>query len=210
MVLDVRGARKLLGGRWVLDGLSLSWPGPGTLVVYGENGAGKSTFIKIVTGVLEQDEGEISIAGRSLSRERSAALAELGYVPDGLDLPAHLLVREFLALVSALKQRPLPESALLERLGVRGLLPERVSTLSLGQRRRVGLSAALIGAPRLLVLDEPTNGLDAEGQAILVALLDERRREGLAALVATHDRGFIEAAADVTMALEAGRLREMA
>jgi len=207
MSLEVRELRKLLSRRWVLDRVDLSWTQPGTLVVFGENGAGKSTLIKVVCGVIDKDSGEIVIGGHSLSRERESALAAMGYVPDDLDLPGYLSVRELLTLGAALKRANFPDAASIERLGIGLLLSAKLDSLSLGQRRRVGLCLALVGEPRLLVLDEPTNGLDAEGQSLLVELLRERRERGVATLVATHDRAFIDAAADAVAVLEGGRVR---
>ena len=116
-----------------------------------------------------------------------AALRHLGYAPEASDLPAHLGVGELVAL-AALKRCDPPSPELADRLGVTPLLPQRLGSLSLGQRRRAGLLAALVGDPDLLVLDEPTNGLDADGIAVLAALLRERGGRG-AALVATHVTG---------------------
>jgi ABC-2 type transport system ATP-binding protein len=203
--LVVANVRKLLGGRLALDGASIVWDRPGTLVVCGQNGAGKSTLLRVVAGVLAADAGEVSLFGHRLAVARLAALRHVGYAPEAADLPPHLGVGELLALVAALKGAPRPPPALVERLGVSPLLGKRLGALSLGQRRRAGLLAALVGDPDLLLLDEPTNGLDAAGVATLAELLDEHRAGGCAALVATHDRPFIERVAAASVEIRAGR-----
>jgi ABC-2 type transport system ATP-binding protein len=203
--LVVTGVRKLLGGRWVLDGVDFTWSLPGTLVLHGENGAGKSTLLRILAGVVPSDAGEVLIHGHCLATDRLAALRRLGYAPEITELPAHLRVSELVALVTALKGCNPPAAARIERLGVTAILGQRLGSLSLGQRRRACLLAALTGDPDLLLLDEPTNGLDREGIALLIDLLDERGRQGLAAIVATHDRAFIERVAMAKIAITGGR-----
>lgn len=204
--LVVAGVRKLLGGRLALDGADLRWDRPGALVVFGENGAGKSTLLRVIAGILNADAGEVVIQGHRLATERVAALRHVGYAPEAAELPAHLGVGELVALVAALKRCDRPSPALVERLGLTGLLGRRFGGLSLGQRRRAGLLAALVGDPDLLLLDEPTNGLDVEGIAVMVELLRERAEAGQAAVLASHDRGFMERVAAATIELRAGRL----
>ncbi|HEY4117466.1 MAG TPA: ABC transporter ATP-binding protein [Byssovorax sp.] len=202
-----RGVGKLLGGRWAVRDVDLTWAQPGTLVVRGENGAGKSTLLRVVAGILAADAGDVEIAGRSLAKERLLALHGLGYAPDVGELPAHLRVSELVALVASLKRCAPPPAELVERLGVDALLGQRLGTLSLGQRRRACVLVALVGDPPLIVLDEPTNGLDPAAVELLVALLHERRARGRAALVASHDEGFVAAAADAVATMEGGRVR---
>jgi ABC-type multidrug transport system ATPase subunit len=204
-LLEIAGVSKLLGGRRALDGVRITWDRPGTLVVFGENGAGKSTLLRVVAGVLRADEGDVIIAGHPLSRARVAALRRIGYAPEASDLPPHLGVGELVALVAALKRCAPPPPDLADRLGVTPLLGQRLGALSLGQRRRAGLLAALVGDPDLLVLDEPTNGLDADGVAVLASLLRDREAEGRAALVATHDRPFIEKVAAASVEIRGGK-----
>jgi ABC-type multidrug transport system ATPase subunit len=127
-------------------------------------------------------------------------------VPDTLELPGFLSVKEWVALVAALKRAPEPTPETVARLGVAPILRERLEGLSLGQRRRVGLLGALVADPGLLVLDEPTNGLDREGVEMLLRLLESRTREGLATLLTTHEQSFREAAADEVLYLTDGQL----
>jgi ABC-2 type transport system ATP-binding protein len=205
-MLRIEGLHKRLAGRVVIDGLDLECA-PGTIcVITGDNGAGKSTLLRMVAGVLEPDRGAIEIAGASLAAAPVQARRSLGYVPEAANPPGHMTGEELFALVAALKQAPPLSTERRAALGLDGLTVERIARLSLGQRRRVCLGAALIGDPALLVLDEPTNGLDRGGIATLTALLAEQRDAGGVILVATHDRDFAAALAGQRFHLQAGRL----
>jgi ABC-type Mn2+/Zn2+ transport system ATPase subunit len=206
MIVEASNVRKRFGVRQILDGVRLVRERPGVLAIAGENGSGKSTLLKIVCGVVPADAGRISICGHDLAGAREQALRNLGYVPDTLDLPGFLSVKEWVALVASLKQARAPAPEVAECLGVAPILRERLEGLSLGQRRRVGLLGALVGDPALLVLDEPTNGLDREGVEMLLGLLESRTRAGCATLLTTHERGFRDAAADEVVCLVEGRL----
>ena len=150
--------------------------------------------------------GSIEIAGVSLSGAPVRARRSLGYVPEAANPPGYMTGEELFALVAALKQAPPLSQERRAALGLDGLTSARIARLSLGQRRRVCLGAALIGEPALLVLDEPTNGLDRSGIATLTALLGAQRDAGGIILVATHDRDFATALAGERFHLQAGRL----
>ncbi len=186
LILDARDVTKMLGRRVVLRAASLTVQRGERVALLGENGSGKSTLLQIVGGVLSPDHGQLEIRGR------------LGFAPEKPDLPEHLLVGEWLDVVASLKR--LKDVGNLP-FGVAELSSTRASALSLGQRQRVSLASAWLGAPDLLVLDEPTNGLDAETQAELVA-----RLSGLSALIATHDRAFADAVATRVVSVRAGAL----
>ena len=175
---------KRLGGRRVLDKVGLELDG-GALAVVGPNGCGKTTLLRIVAGVLVPDEGDVLLDGHRLDRAR------LGYVPEAADPPAHLTVDELLALVAALRRAPPLAPTRKAELGLDGIAGQRLGSLSLGQRRRACLGAALVGGPWLLVLDEPTNGLDPAGVDLLARLLREHAARG-AILLATHDLAFAD------------------
>ncbi len=154
----------------MLDDVSLDVGEGERVVLLGENGCGKSTLLQIVAGVLEVFEGTLQIPHA------------IGYAPERPDIPDHLLAREWLDLVSSLKR-----AAWVDDLDVRELLGRKVGALSLGQRQRISLLAAFTGEPPLLVLDEPTNALDARSRDRVI----ERVRASTA-LVATHDRDFAD------------------
>jgi len=195
-----------LGRRRVLDRVSVACGAGETVVVLGENGAGKSTLLRIVTGVLAPDEGDVLLDGESIVGRRVAGRRRLGYVPEAAEPLPQLTGEELVALVAALKRAPPPGADLVDRLGTASFQAQRIGSMSLGQRRRICLLAALVGAPSLLVLDEPTNGLDPDGVAMLVGLLAEQRARGGAAILATHDMDFVAALDARPVALSAGRV----
>jgi ATPase subunit of ABC transporter with duplicated ATPase domains len=134
----------------------------------------------------------VVVAGPSVwGRDRARARAALGFVPEGADPPGFLLASELWALCQAARGAQPPSPELTEQLGLDELRDLPLERMSLGQRRRACLAAALIGPPRLLVLDEPDNGLDARRLDALAALLTAHAAAKHAALVATHDRDLL-------------------
>ena len=188
VIIEARAICKSLGQREVLRGASLTVKRGERVVVLGENGSGKSTLLQIIGGVLEPDRGQLAVC------------KAFGFAPEKPDLPDHLLVGEWLDLVASLKG--LRRAGELS-FGVRELLGTRTSALSLGQRQRVSLASAWLGNPELLVLDEPTNGLDAETQAEVT-----QRLTSVSALLATHDRALARAVGTRVVTVQAGVLSE--
>jgi ABC-type multidrug transport system ATPase subunit len=200
VTLHVAHLSKRLGGTQALDDVSFDHD-VGVLAILGENGAGKSTLLQILVGLIRPDSGLVTLAGRTVADSRHA----LGFVPEAADPLPFLSVYELLSLVAAVKATPLLEEAI-DALGLRALLDQRIGTLSLGQRRRACVAAALTGRPWLLVLDEPTNGLDAEGTETLARTLERHVAGGGTAVVATHDVAFCDRIARKTIRLHAGRI----
>ena len=206
MTLIAEQLVKRLGRRTVLDHLNLRC-GPAELVVLrGENGSGKSTLLRILAGILDPDGGQVTVAGHSLDKGGTAARRQLGYVPDATEPLPELLVGEFLALVRALKQAPPANAELLTTLGVSDLLLQRISTLSFGQRKRTCLAAALLGDPWLLLLDEPSNGLDPDGVRLIAGLVLARAARSQATILSTNDEAFAAAVRGTHYRLKAGQL----
>lgn len=206
MLLEMEGVRKRLGLRVVLDAVDLGCAPGEVALVLGENGAGKSTLLRIAAGVLEPDRGRVRVAGALLTGGGAAARRGLGYAPDTAEAFPELSARELVALVAALKRSPAPAPELAGRLGLAPVWHQRLRTLSFGQVKRTYLLAALVGEPPLLILDEPSNGLDPEGARLVADLLRERADAGLAALVSTNDPGFAALIAGPRYRLADGRL----
>jgi ABC-type multidrug transport system ATPase subunit len=192
-VLRVTEVSKSFGGRAVLSDVSFSC-GPGeTVVVLGENGAGKSTLLRIVAGLAEPDSGRVVLCEERIAPGAMAGRRHLGYLPDAADVFPDLTVAELVRLAVALKRARPPASALTSwrrRLGLE-TVDGRLRTLSFGQRKRALLLVALIGDPWLLVLDEPSSGLDPEGCALVATIVRERRAAALGTLVASNDSALV-------------------
>ena len=203
---------KKLGGRAVLGGVELTCQ-PGEIVLLlGRNGAGKSTLLRVLAGLLEPDDGVVTLDGQAVHGAGAVARGQIGYLPDATDIFPELSVRELVELVEALKRVPFTDEqrrACRSRLGLDDLWNQRLRTLSLGQRKRAYAMAALVGDPRLLVLDEPTNGLEPGGCDIILEILSERQAAGKGAVVASNDPAFaraLQAAAATIRRIDGGRL----
>jgi ABC-type multidrug transport system ATPase subunit len=208
-VLLVDQIHRRYGSRRVLDGVSASCAPGETLVVVGENGSGKSTLLSIVAGLIEPNAGQVILLGKPITAGAVAGRRHLGYLPDAPDAFPDLAVAELLALSLSLKRAAPPAPGLeswTARLGLSANLQQRLDTLSFGQRKRAFLLSALIGDPWLLILDEPSNGLDPGGVALVLDIVAERRSAGQATLVASNDASFVMALGGTVLRLAAGRL----
>ena len=195
VVLAVDGLTVRRGGRTVLDEVSLEVAAGEIVGVVGPNGCGKSTLLSAIAGVLAPHDGRISVAGASVwgaRGDRQRARAALGYVPEGADPPGFLVGSELWALCAASRGAALPSAELRAALGLDELRDTAIERMSLGQRRRACLGAALLGPPKLLVLDEPDNGLDVTRLAALATLLRDHAAAGGATILASHDAAWLE------------------
>jgi len=201
LVVDDLGVMR--AGRLVLDGIALV-AAPGEIVgVVGPNGAGKSTLLAVIAGVLRRDRGLVTIAGHGVGT--LAAQRLIGYVPEAANPPGHLTGDEAIALVAAIKGAALDDEVV-RALALDELRAQRIDRMSLGPRRRTCLRAALVGAPPLLVLDEPSNGLDDAGVAVLRALLAARAAAGATVVLASHDTTLLDALSARRLPLAAGHV----
>lgn len=195
MTLVVEALSVRRGGRVVLAELALEVAAGEIVGVVGKNGCGKSTLLMAIAGVLAPRHGRITIGGAAVwgtHRERLRARRALGYVPEGADPPGFLLGGELWALVAATRGAELPAPALCDALGLDELREVAIERMSLGQRRRACLGAALLGPPALLVLDEPDNGLDVKRLDALVTLIKAHAVAGGACLLASHDGALLD------------------
>ncbi|HEY1558664.1 MAG TPA: ATP-binding cassette domain-containing protein [Kofleriaceae bacterium] len=195
MILVVERLTVKRGARVVIDDLALDVAAGELVGIVGKNGCGKSTLLMAVAGVLAPSDGRIVVTGSSVwggDGERRRARKDVGYVPELADPPGFLLAAELWALCAAARDAPAATPELIERLGLDELRELAIERMSLGQRRRACLGAALLGPPQLLVLDEPDNGLDARRLDALEALLRAHAHAGRAALVATHDAALLD------------------
>lgn len=208
-VLSVRGLRRSYGAVPVLRGIDLSLRAGSVTVLLGPNGAGKTTLVKSICGRLEPEAGEVTICG--IPAAGIEARRRIGLAPQDIALYRPLTAAENLSIFARLGGVPRREvkarvAAVLERTGLSENRDVRIDRMSGGWQRRVNLAAALVGAPRLLVLDEPTVGVDAPAREALVALIRDLAAEGIAVLLVTHDFPFAEAVADRLTILCDGRI----
>lgn len=200
--LEVEHVTHRFGSRQALADVSLMVPQGRFVALLGPNGAGKTTLFAVVTRLHASRTGTVRIFGHDLERASSLALAELGVVFQSRTLDQDLSVRQNLAYHAALHGLAGPEvrgriAGLLGHAGLADRIDEKIRTLSGGQARRVEIARALVHRPRLLLLDEPTVGLDRASRADIVAMVRKLIAEGLAVLWATHIFDEIEPDDDV-------------
>lgn len=164
VAIELNSVDKSYGSHQVLRQLDLSVPERSVFAFLGNNGHGKSTTIRLIAGLAAADRGSIRVFGRDIRHERRQVLADMGCLIEAPSSYPNLTAVEFLSIATSLKRLPRSEiDRTLQLVGLRCDRRQRIEHYSLGMKQRLALAHALIGSPRLLVLDEPTNGLDPDG-----------------------------------------------
>ncbi|NVN88285.1 MAG: ABC transporter ATP-binding protein [Rhodopseudomonas sp.] len=181
---------------------------PGRLsALVGHNGAGKTTLIKLMLGLIRADRGDIRVLGEDPAAGEFSARRLLGYLPENVAFNAALTGRETLAFYARLKQiKPATAWPLLERVGLAPAADRKVGTYSKGMRQRLGLAQALLGRPRVLLLDEPTTGLDPALRQTFYEILHELRNDGATVLISSHALNELEDRAEHVLIMNRGLL----
>jgi ABC-type multidrug transport system ATPase subunit len=206
-LIAVEGVTKRYGEIVAVNGVSLEIARGEVYSLIGANGAGKSTLIRMIIGITEPDEGKVFIFGDDLATRDPATRRHVGYLPEELVLYERLTGREYLELVAGLKgadAAQIPDE--LEFFEIDHAQGKLVGGYSLGMRKKLGLAAAMIGRPEILVLDEPLNGLDVEMMRKLRLRIADERGRGRALLVSSHVMSFVERISDRAGVMRAGRL----
>jgi len=208
--IDVRHLRKVYGEVVAVDDLTFAVPRGAVLGLLGGNGAGKTTTISMLLGLLEPTAGEIQVLGVDMLRRRYAALPRMNFSSPYVDLPHRLTVRQNLQFygrlygVRALHRRV---EEIAEHMQVGEFLDRQTGKLSAGQKTRVALAKALINAPEVLLLDEPTASLDPDTADWVRARLERfRKSRGATVLLASHNMAEVERLCSNVLMLKAGRL----
>lgn len=205
--ITIVGVTKRYGEVLAVDRVSLSVSRGEVYSLVGANGAGKSTLLRMLVGITEADAGRLLICGEDLSNRAQSTRKHLGYLPEELILYERLTGREYLELVAGLKE--VSTTSIPEELGFFELLSVQnklVGGYSLGMRKKLGLAAAMLGSPDVLVLDEPLNGLDVEMMRKLRHRIEDERNNGRAVLVASHVMSFVERISGRVGIMRSGRL----
>jgi len=209
-VVSVQNLRKRYRRRdpWAVDGVTFELEGGQAFGLLGPNGAGKSTVVKMIAGLLRPDSGSISLFGSDPGNP--AARAELGFAPEDPDFPKFLRAPEVLDYFASLlgldddeRKRRIPET-----LAFAGLESERrqVRQFSKGMKQRLGIAQAILGRPKLLILDEPTADLDPIGRRDVRALIERLKESGVAILLNSHLLSEVERVCDNVAILARGRV----
>ena len=199
----LRNARKSYGKLLALDDMNLQLRSGQVLALLGANGAGKSTAVSVMLGLVDADQGEATLLGQP--PHAMDARRRTGVMLQSTTLPDTLKVGEFLAMTRGYYAHPLSVADCVAMAGLDGLLDRRYGKLSGGQQRRVQFALAICGRPQVLFLDEPTTGLDIEARQQMWSAIRERAAAGCAVLLTTHYLEEAEALADHVVVMQAGR-----
>jgi len=207
--ISLRGVSKRYGALQAVDGVDLDVPRGEIFGLIGHNGAGKSTLFKMMLGLEPATQGEILISGASVrGRGFRAARRHLGYLPENVVLYDNLNGLETLRFFARLKHAPLSQcQSALERVGLAHAGTRPVREYSKGMRQRLGFAQALLGAPRVLFLDEPTNGLDPQAIRDFYATLRGLQAEGVTVIITSHILAELQERVDRLAIMSAGKIQ---
>jgi ABC-2 type transport system ATP-binding protein len=205
--IEVDKATKRYDGRTVLRGISFRVAAGETFGLLGPNGAGKTTTVEMIEGYRRPDAGQISVLGEDPATAGRDHRARVGLMlQGGGGVDPRMTAREVLRLHGRFHAAPRNADELLELVGLTTAARTRYRRLSGGEKQRLGLALALVGRPSLVVLDEPTAGMDVEGRTATRALLGQLRNEGVTILLTSHDLTDVERVADRIAIIDRGRV----
>jgi len=207
-MIRIHNVSKEFGAQRALDGVELEVPAGQVLGLCGPNGAGKSTLMRLITGYLPATQGDVEVAGHSVSRAPERTREKVGYLPEHNPLYPDMFVREYLLFVAGLHKLPNAAARVEEVIVEVGLTPEahkQIGQLSKGYRQRVGLAQALIHRPEVLILDEPTSGLDPN-QLVDIRGLIRTVGKDRTVILSTHIMQEVEAMCDRVVLIRKGQI----
>jgi len=209
-MIEISRLSKRYGEFTAVDDISFNVEPGQVLGFLGPNGAGKSTTMKMITGFLTPTSGTVRVCGHDVEREPLAAKACMGYLPEGAPSYAEMTVRGFLEFIADVRALPAERRRarlddVIQRLALGGVLEQMIETLSKGFRRRVGLAQALLHDPQVLILDEPTDGLDPNQKHQVRTLINAMAKDKII-VISTHILEEVDAVCNRAIIIAGGRL----
>ncbi|MCM3783939.1 ABC transporter ATP-binding protein [Neobacillus mesonae] len=208
LVLSVEHLKKKIKGKWIIKGVSFEVKAGEVFGFLGPNGAGKTTTIRMLVDLIKPTEGRVKVCGYSVHQEPEHALKYVGCIVENPEMYSYLTgyenLEHFARMQPGVSDRRIFEVA--EIVGLDQRIHDKVSTYSLGMRQRLGIAQALLGEPRLLILDEPTNGLDPKGIKELRTFIRKLADEGLAVFVSSHLLSEIQLMCDRVAIISKGEI----
>lgn len=207
-LVQVKDVTKVIGKQTLVEGIRFEIPSGSVLALCGGNGAGKSTVLRMLAGIMQPTSGEITVGGLQWKHARKPFSQLIGYMPDDYQFNQGLTAEEVLSFWAALRKIPNRKSRVEEMLTLVGLENKKkslVSTFSKGMRQRILFAQALLAEPPLLIMDEPTNGLDPYWMSEFVNLLQGIKKEGQTVIFSTHQLDIADQAADSLVFMNNGR-----
>jgi ABC-2 type transport system ATP-binding protein len=206
VAIETSGVVKRYGDVTALDGVSLTVESGEVFGFLGPNGAGKSTTIDVLLDFVRPDEGRVEVLGHDAREESVAIRRRTGVLPDGFDVYDRLTAREHVAFAAESKAASDDPLTTLERVGLADAVDRRAGGFSKGMTQRLALGMALVGEPDLLILDEPSTGLDPNGAREMREIVREERGRGATVFFSSHVLGQVEAVCDRVGILRDGTL----
>ena len=209
-MIEVSHLTKKYGGHLVVDDVSFTVEDGQIYGLLGPNGAGKSTIMNILTGYLSATSGQVTVAGHPLPEEADEAKACVGYLPEQPPLYPEMTVGEYLNFAAELKKVPRAQRKeqvlrAARRTGLEKVLPRLIRSLSKGYKQRVGIAQALLGSPKIIILDEPTVGLDP-AQVIEMRKLIRELGKAHTVILSSHILSEVQAVCQQVLILSKGKL----
>ena len=207
-ILEVKNLNKKFGKKQVLQDVSFSIKEGEILGFIGPNGAGKTTTIKLILGLQSIASGEVYINGYSIKNDFSNAIKQVGAIVESPDLYMYLSGRQNLELIANYYNNITKSDIdkIVKKVGLENRINDKVSKYSLGMRQRLGIAAALLHNPKVLILDEPTNGLDPEGIKEMRELLVSLSKKGIAVLISSHNLSELDNFVTNTCIIQNGKV----
>ena len=204
-MIVVEDLHKKFGKNEVLIGIDLKIEKPGIYAILGPNSSGKTTVIKSILGMVIPNKGRIEVFGKNVSRKWKYR-KNVNYMPQIANFPGNLKVGELLDMIKDLRRNHSDETRLIELFGLEPFLNKKLANLSGGTKQKVNIVIALMFNSQLLILDEPTAGLDPAALIVLKKLILEEKAKGKVILITTHIMDFVEEMADEIVYLLEGKI----
>ncbi|MAT53461.1 MAG: copper ABC transporter ATP-binding protein [Saprospirales bacterium] len=204
-MIEITGLHKSFGKNHVLKGVELSLVPPGLIAILGPNGSGKTTLIKSILGMVIPDRGEIEVDGASIKKAWEYR-RQISYLPQIARFPENIRVRELIAMVKDLRGETEMDVSLISYFGLQPFLDKKLGNLSGGTRQKVNLVLCFMYDCPIVILDEPTAGLDPVSLVRLKKLIKTKREEGKLILITTHVMDLVEELAEEVVYLLEGNI----
>lgn len=204
-MIYIRDLHKKFGKNVILTGIDLKIDTPGIYAILGPNGSGKTTIIKSVLGMVIPDSGTIEVMGKNVKKDWGYR-AEINYLPQIANFPGNLRVGELLKMIKNLRGTNSDANRLIDLFGLKPFLDKKLVNLSGGTKQKVNIVIAFMFSCKLLILDEPTTGLDPSSLLVLKDLIQREKDNGKIILITTHIMQFVEETADEIVYLLEGKI----
>lgn len=204
-MIEIKNLHKSFGRNEVLSGVDLGIHTGGIFAVLGPNGSGKTTLIKNILGMVLPQKGSVSVFSQNIKKSWKYR-NDIDYLPQIANFPGNLRVRELIRMIKDLRQKPAQDAKLVKLFGLEPFLDKKLGTLSGGTKQKVNIVLTFMFDSPLMILDEPTNGLDPASLILLKQLIQEEKEKGKTFLVTSHIMQFVEEVADEIIYLLEGKI----